>query len=237
MKLSLEIPTAYLPDWSPLCDLDFVLAHRVLEDDHYAKYFLSRAKGRELILDNSMHELGTALTPGELLEAARRCRADFVVAPDRLKDPDFCLAQYRAMQKVFKKEFRVAVAMSGRTESERALYLDAVRDADLICMPYRENRLDWIQEQYQRLRRWHRLHLFGMSTIQELQRWKDISAWSLSMDTAKPIKWGIAKDRFTLVKDLRGAPTSSLDLLSVRNLSCAQTECVLWNIAYLRTLL
>lgn len=88
MKLSLEIPTAYLRDFTPLTDLDFALAHKVLENQEYANFYLDRAKGRELILDNSMHEIGKPLSVAELEEAAKRCNADYVIAPDQLGEPE-----------------------------------------------------------------------------------------------------------------------------------------------------
>src|SRR5262245_1236135 len=46
IRYSMEIPTSRLTDWSPLCDLDFVLAHKVLEDKSYADFFANRPRDR-----------------------------------------------------------------------------------------------------------------------------------------------------------------------------------------------
>lgn len=237
MKLSLEIPTAYLSDWSPLCDLDFVLAHRVLEDDVYASFFSNRPKDREVIMDNSMHELGHPLSIGELEEAAKRCNADFVVAPDRLGQPEWNLERFKETHRVLGDRFRIAVSMCGRDSHERSSYLGAVRQADMLCLPYREPRVDWLHEHTTEIvRRWYRIHLFGVSELSELRQW-DRPYWdgfSFSIDTAKPIKWGYAGRRMNALPSVRGASLSSADLLGLNGLKCSQTEAILWNIAYLR---
>jgi hypothetical protein len=65
MRLALEIPKVFLEQLSPLCDFDFALAHRVLEDADYASFYAKQAKaGRFVLLDNGMHELGTAERAG-----------------------------------------------------------------------------------------------------------------------------------------------------------------------------
>lgn len=236
MRLSLEIPTAYLPDWSPLCDLDFVLAHRVLGDDAYAGYFLSRKESRELILDNSMHELGHPLPPSDLEEAAKRVNADYVITPDVLGQPQQNYKWFKETHRLLGNRFKIAVVMCGRDPAERSTFLNNVHSADMLCLPYRENRLSWFHEHRAEIDRWTRLHLLGVNTLEELMQWDDFS-FDLSVDTAKPIKWGLVKERLNVVKEIRHNPLSSLDLLGVRNLTCAQTESVLWNIAYLRTFL
>jgi hypothetical protein len=237
MKLSLEIPTAYLRDWAPLCDLDFVLAHRVLEDETYAEFFRERELRRELILDNSMHELGRPLSSSELLEAARRVKADYVIAPDMLKEPEKNYAWFKETHRLLSDEFKIAVVMCGRSPEERVSFLNAVRSADMLCLPFREDRLAWGYEQRAVIRQhWDRIHLLGVNDLLEIRMVERLFSvdTNLSVDTGKPIKWGVAGERMSLMKPVRGAPTTSLDLLSIRNLTCAQTEHVLWNIAYLR---
>lgn len=238
MNLSMEIPTAYLKHFSPLCEVDFALAHRVLEDYEYAAFYYSREPGRPLILDNSMHELGRPLSPPELVEAARRCSATWVVCPDRLGQPQYNFDQYKQMCRLFPTD-ALAVAMSGRDPAERAAYLSNVRQAGLLCMPYREPRWEWFQENAQFIQRtWTRLHLFGVSEIDELVKWRPAASWiRLSVDTAKPLKWGIERKRLSDLPSLRGAPLKADSFLDTRNLDCAQMEACLWNIAYLRTMM
>jgi hypothetical protein len=235
MKLSLEIPTSYLIDWSPLCDFDFALAHRVLEDEKYAEFFADRPKGRELILDNSMHELGgVPMAAVELGEAAKRCRADYVCAPDQLGQMKKNYAWFVETHRLLGNQFMIATVLTGNDFIERNWFLANVRQASLMCLAFRTPRFDWFLEHNEQLRRWARIHLFGVNDLYELIRFRHYSAWKWSVDTGKPIKWGVQKEHLDRKDGVRGAPLPSLDLLSVRNLNCAQTEAVLWNIAYLR---
>jgi hypothetical protein len=237
MKLSLEIPTVYLMDFSPLCDLDFVLAHRVLEDERYADFFFRRPKGRELILDNSMHELGgNPLSVGEIGEAAKRCRADYVCAPDKLGEVQKNLDWFKDTHRLLGDQFKIATVLTGHDGPQRSQFLQNVRHADMLCLAYRTPRLDWFKEHSQELITYFsRIHLFGVNELEELRSFSERPLHHFSVDTGKPIKWGVQKERLNRTGGIRHAPLPSLDLLSVRSLSCAQMEAVLWNIAYLRT--
>lgn len=243
IQLSLEIPTAFLKQWSPLIDLDFVLAHRILEDDVYAAFYASRPTSRRLILDNSMHELGRSLSIPELEEAAKRCRADVVIAPDRLRDPTFCYEQFKATHRALGSEYGIGVVMCGRDEPERASYLSNVRQADVLCLPYREDRASWLHQHLHTIQhRWSWIHLLGVNELLELRRisrqwFNDDEARSLSVDTAKPIKWGLEKRSILDGASLRNAPTSSFDLLNLKSITTEQEKWVFHNIAALRTFL
>lgn len=237
MKLSLEIPNAYLHDFTPLTDLDFVLAHKVLENEEYADFYLSREKGRELILDNSMHELGgIPLSPAELEAAAKRCNADFVVAPDRLGEPEWNLEQFKQTHRLLGNRFKIAVCAAGRDPSERGMFIGAVGEAQMLCFPYREPRLRWFWERSDIImHRWKRIHLLGVSSLSELPGWtgyKESADWSV--DTRKPIKWGILRQKIDTLESLRGGQVSPTETDSFRGMDCSQMETTLWNIAYLR---
>lgn len=240
IRLALEVPTAFLRDWTPLTDLDFVLAQRVLVDETYARFYRDRPTGRELILDNGMHELGHPLSPVELRQAAALCRADYVITPDRLGEPRENLHRYKSAGDLLRPDFKVAVVMSGRDPSERALYLEHVKDADMLCLPYREPRLEWWFENRKAISdRWPRVHLLGVSTFEELGAWRRIAIGDvllMSVDTRKPVKWGMENVRMNSLDTLRGGPPAQL-VDDVFSLTCAQRECILWNIGYLRTFL
>ena len=63
MKINHEVPRALLSLSKEFNNYDFVLPHLLDEDDEYKQYFLeAKRKGRYLIMDNSLHELGHAFT-------------------------------------------------------------------------------------------------------------------------------------------------------------------------------
>lgn len=233
MRFSMEIPTGFLEKWSPLCDLDFVLAHQVLEDEQYRTFFASRPAGRQLILDNSMHELGQPLEPEKLLDAASMVNADFVVAPDQLGRPDWNLKSYKDTCRLFKgSKTSVAVVLSGRDKDERRKYIKAVDMAAMIMLPYREPRLAWYLEMPKTFERFPWVHLLGVNTLDELQTFNNLCGNSdqWSIDTSKPVKAGICGRDILDGESLRGIPVSSKDLLYIETLRPEQEDRVLMNI-------
>ena len=240
IRLAMEIPTAFLQKWSPLCDLDFALAHRVLEDEVYASFYAHRPSRRELILDNSMHELGKPLSVELLGEAAARVHANIVIAPDLLGQLDRNLEWFRETYSTLGGTYKIGVVLCGETFEEREQFLSAVLPADVLCLPFREARLEWlIGHQAQIVRRWARIHLLGVSTLEELPAFSTkarIFELDMSVDTSKPIKWGLEKLGI-LGRPLRGAPTSSAELLSLQKVTLDQEATIYYNIASLRSYL
>lgn len=239
LRLSLEIPTDFLPWWSPLVDFDFTLAHQVLQNTTYARFFRERPASREVLMDNSMHELGAALPAADLQRAADLCHATYVIAPDKLGEPALNERWFHETRASISSTYSIGVVMSGRTPEERRSYLKSVAPAGMLLLPYRENRLAWFKEQESLiLSTWKRIHLLGVNELPELTDWVRISKqhpvvdWSV--DTAKPIKHGIARRRIDDGKSLRGAALSSADLLNHRDIDGEQAEYVEGNIKLLR---
>jgi hypothetical protein len=238
ISLALEIPTAYLRWWSPLTDIDFALAHQILKSSDYAKFFAAQPEGREILMDNSFHELGTPLPISDLAKAARLCNATYVVAPDKLGEPIWNENQFHATKKALPNESVVPV-MSGRNPEERRLYLQSVRASRMLLLPYREQRLTWFHEQgHLMVQNWKRIHLLGVSTLEELRAFVGISELSpdvlWSVDTAKPVKLGVIGRRIDDGAPLRGLKLTSKDLLDLKGLALEQVRAIELNIQILR---
>lgn len=221
IRFGVETSASMYPWIKPLTSIDFALAHRVLEDHEYGEMYAAR-RDRELILDNSMHELGTPLPLNDLLEAASRCSADYVITPDKLREPEWTLGQFRSCKEQIQAGgFGVAVVLCGRTPDERETFLHAVRDADMLCLPYREDRFTWYREAIPCLRPFRRIHLLGVSTVDELRMWVELDRnldgyRDFSVDTSKPVKAGLLRKQLENPdENLRGLPISSKDLLGM----------------------
>lgn len=237
IKLSMELPTSKLNSWAKLADLDFVLAHKVLEDRHYAEYFASRPLTRELILDNSMHELGSPLTVEELCEAAHRCRADYVVTPDKVGHIEFNLEQY-LLARMTMPQYKMCVIMTiGQNFRETENFLFQVRDAHMLGLTFKEPRRYEHYHASGLAKRWHRVHLFGVDSVDELDMWQtqsrlDVRDWSI--DTAKCLKWAMQGKNFSELSSLRGADLSSRDVLNLEDISPEQERLFHINVQLLR---
>jgi hypothetical protein len=237
----MEVPTAYLEPWKDWTDLDFVLAHKVLEDAAYAEFFAKRPSSRELIMDNSMHELGQALPISDLREAAKRCRANYVIAPDRLGEPEWNAQQFNETNNAL--SVRVGAVMSGRTYEERKRHLESVHHAAMLLLPYRENRLLWYLEFSTYIHfTFPRIHLLGVNELSELALFaaasradtNSTSRWSV--DTAKALKWGASQTKLTTVGSVRGNPLGSKELLDLTGLNEAQIAATKENVDVLKAI-
>lgn len=239
----MEVPTKYLSAWSPLCQLDFVLAHKVLEDEEYARFFRNRPAGRELILDNSVHELGETLPVKDLVRAAELCRADTVIAPDRLGDAVFNLQQYHLMCSYF-PTMMIGVVLAGKDRQQRRAFLSEVANCGMICLPFKEDRWTWYNENREQIHRFYRQHLLGVNTLSELRLFNAVVSsqqrifgthivnWS--MDTTKALKWGIDYQMIDRLKSVRGGRHAKAWLEFDDELSPAQHEFIQHNVGVLR---
>jgi hypothetical protein len=243
IKLALEIPTVYLDVFTYITDLDFVLAHRVLEDEAYARWFERRPDGRELILDNSVHELGHPMSGEDLGKAAARCRADRVIAPDCLGEPGQNVSWFAETVESLGGFYDVTGVLCGRNPTERHSILNIfAANSKMLCLPFREPRLEWFREQEDVIvRNFTHVHLLGVSTLEELWEFSKVAERHLktvfSVDTAKPFKAALEGRRLDDGTSLRGLPTSSKDLLGLSDLSDETLALVHKNIEILRTYL
>lgn len=216
MRLSLEIPTVMLSDITPLTDMNFCLSHLVLQDAEYREFYCAR-RATETIMDNGFHENNlTPMSPEELVDAVDFVRPTYVIAPDYLNDSKSTYEGYKRLLKYLHPQ-KIAVVLQGSSYPERRDLFSAIVRADgcgCICLPYRSPRFETfvnlITDFGSIPGRWPgngRVHLLGMNTTEELQRFRDTWAmlgWTpnwLSMDTAKPIKWGLRGELIELLGD------------------------------------
>lgn len=240
----MEIPKTWLETLSPLMDGDFALAQLVLEDKYYADFYANQSKsGRFVVLDNGFHELGRPLSPPELLEATLRIKPSIVVAPDRLGDQRFGLEQFFETLKIMPPEIGVGVVLAGVSPAERAeMFMKTMKHAKMLCLPFKENRFEWFCDLIEKIPRYiqwpPRIHLLGVNELWELKAFRDkfaeegVAPSRISIDTSKPIKFGILRKKLdSKIDTLRGL--GSLSELEKKATKESLPD-VLYNICYLR---
>lgn len=83
IKVSHETPLCLLEDSRLFNDYDYCLPHLLDQEQGYQDYFLtSVAQGRYIIMDNSLHELGTAYDEDRLLHWISVLRPNEFIVPD-----------------------------------------------------------------------------------------------------------------------------------------------------------
>ena len=58
MQVAHEAPLKIMTQVSKMTDYDYGLVHLFEENEEYVDFFNTRPKGRKMILDNSLYELG-----------------------------------------------------------------------------------------------------------------------------------------------------------------------------------
>jgi hypothetical protein len=217
MRLAMEIPKSMLSRLSPLADIDFALAPEVLSDDKYAEFYRTQAEHKRfVILDNGVHEKGHPLTSAELVEAAKRVKAAVVIAPDKLGHYREGIEWFNELKGILPKGHDVGVVMSGNSPAERAeFFMRAGRYAKMLCFPFKEPRYEWFADLIEKIPTYQpwppRIHLLGVNELDELRQFRDsfekmgIVSKRVSVDTSKPIKFGLDRKRLDSLQTLRGS--------------------------------
>jgi hypothetical protein len=242
----MEIPTHHLEEVSHVCDVDFALAHMVLNNKDYEHFYRDqRAKGRFVLLDNGMYEMGEPLSCTEIYEAADRINASVVCPPDKLGDAKFTYDKFEEMR-VHPKRYNkdLMLVLQGSTSDDRLkLFMHSMAHVKMLALPFREPRLQWFTDLLRAVPahvRWPgRLHLMGVNELDELKAFAGLLnepsvAWNpalVTVDTAKAVKHAIAGKYLWEVENMR----TGAKLDHEAKLDGAQLKRVFANTAYLRT--
>jgi hypothetical protein len=96
MKLSHEVPLCLLEDSLDFNDYDYCLVHLLDKDKDYVDFFMkAKQQGRYIILDNSLHELGTAYHDSGLLHWVNELKPQEFIVPDVWQDTNASIVNAR----------------------------------------------------------------------------------------------------------------------------------------------
>lgn len=245
IKLALEIPIG-LPQLRNLTDFDFVLAQELSQPEYHDLVTPVRPMS---ILDNGFHELGEPLDVLSLRATWRQCPAQFVIAPDRLGDAAFTLRGFYDAYDAFRNDTNAVVVpvLCGQTQEDRYEFFQACEEhsggpLQMLALPFREDRVTWFEQLASDCAIGPselEIHLLGWQGPDELEYWRELDrqGFNISMDTAKPIKWGIECKQMDELQSVRGSLVPSKELSRMTEFNTAQVEHILYNIALLRKML
>ena len=87
IKIAHEAPKSIFRRVQKFTDYDYALVHLFEEDEEYYKMFEDAiAEGREVILDNSIFELGTAFDPEKFVYWINKLKPAWYIVPDSLEN-------------------------------------------------------------------------------------------------------------------------------------------------------
>lgn len=120
MKVSHEVPFEMMSQSRLFNDFDYALVHLFPENPLYFNFFKeSLEKGREVILDNSVFELGKPVSGDFYKKWISELKPTYFIAPDKFGDSKFTIGSIKEWS-VFSKEsgFKMIGVIQGLTVEE-----------------------------------------------------------------------------------------------------------------------
>ena len=238
MKLALECRTNMLEMVQPFADFDFILAHKVLEDEGYAEWYKNSDNVK--FVDNSVNELGEPLPLDKMQEAFERVGGTYLVAPDYLGNAAKTVGSYMECIKALPKE-KVVGVIQGSTFPEAFECLSAYGQG-MVAIPYdlcsQKSDPPWLMALRRALfigyvprDKGIIIHLLGFNGLEELI-WYQNAPHILSIDTGVPILLGM--QGLDILDPLESKEEPTLNLMEKLDLNQQAWTGVIRNIALLR---
>jgi len=220
MRVSHEAPIQYMKQIRGLIDYDYCLPHLLDENKEYKKYFQqSKESRRYIIMDNSLHELGTPYNEERLWYWLNFFKPDEFIVPDFWEDKTKTLVSAKKWlsYKYPKNTTPVAVVQAKNKQEAFSCYhilkiqgyekiafsygADYYYDEGLSTTPNKDNkfitkahgRYNVIKELTKKgiISTTDRIHLLGCNIPQEFSWYKDMP-FIETIDTSNPVIHGLA---------------------------------------------
>lgn len=131
-KISHECPLALLSESRNFNDYDYALVHLFEQYSQYYEFFVESLKlGREVILDNSIFELGESFNAEKFAEYIKQLQPTYYIIPDVLEDCDGTLRNlYKWLDKYEPLRGKKIGVVQGKTYKE---LVKCYQEIDRLC--------------------------------------------------------------------------------------------------------
>lgn len=141
IRLAHESPISIFETVQKYTDYDYCLVHLLEENQEYRdKFFKARENGREIYLDTSIFELGTAFNADKFAEWIQKLRPHYYFVPDALEDMETTISNMEKWNKVYKDLPGKKVGVIQGKNLEEIVqcydYMDGVADVDMIAFSF-----------------------------------------------------------------------------------------------------
>ena len=219
MKIAHEALLSIFDQVQELTDYDYALVHLFEEnEDYFNKFIEARDKGREIILDNSIFELGTAWDSDRFAYWVEKLKPDWYIVPDVLDNKDATIDSFDAFVEKYPDlpGKRIAVAQGSTYEElvECYEYLAYHHKVDKIALSFNHPFFQdlKLETKYHNMLAGRKMtlanmvesnvinkdkphHLLGCGLPQEFKDYVSYE-WIDSIDTSNPVMHGIKNVRY-----------------------------------------
>lgn len=221
MKIAHEAPLSIFDEVSYLTDYDYALVHLFEESDEYFNKFKEKiAQGREVILDNSIFEMGEAFESPRYCYWIQKLNPTWYIIPDALEDMNKTLSN---LEEWFEKyddsvQGKSIGVVQGKTYEEIVKCYNKIVDrVDKVAISFDYSLfVEWFPEEETKYHSYMKgrqklistmledniidvtkpHHLLGCGLPQEFKAYKGMS-WLDSVDTSNPVVHGILDIKYT----------------------------------------
>ena len=224
IKIAHEAPKSIFHVVQKATDYDYALVHLLEEDEEYLQLFKDAiAKGREVILDNSIFELEEAFDADKFASWVEKLNPEWYIIPDALEDNIKTQSQAYSWHMNYRKDLpgKAIGVVQGKTYDEIRscyMYMDRSIDADMIAIsfdysyytktvPHLNKYQSWMLGRIKLLsdlakdgiinkNKPH--HLLGCGLPQEFMFYRKAGFnWLYSIDTSNPVVHAMKKIHYT----------------------------------------
>lgn len=251
MYISHESPISFLEESRSYNDYDYALVHLFETHPEYYNFFKNSIKmGRQVLLDNSIFELGEAFDPDKFATYAKELKPSFYIVPDVLEDGYATMESFQSFTSKYPDLPGLKIgAVQGKTYDEIVDCYRYMSDfADYIAISFDFSYYLVTGRGKTKLERWcdgrRRLieqlksdgvwnknkphHLLGCSLAKEFKHY--IGDRSIrSVDTSNPVVAGIKELRYNGDLGLQEKPSIMLADLIDHDVTDSQKEDILYN--------
>jgi hypothetical protein len=256
MKISHEVPFCLLEKSREFNDYDYCLPHLMDENEKYRNFFYeSKKMGRYIIMDNSLHELGTAYDKKRLLHWIEEIKPDEFIVPDVWENHTSSVVNARQwIQYDFPKEVLKVAVVQAKNMHEALLCTRTYKDLGYkkiaysygasyyndLC-PHPNKDLGKAIGRFLMISNLHknkvlsdndRIHLLGTASPIEFGMYKNIKCIE-SIDTSNPIMAAIGEMPYTRM-GLPSKPLANMNNFQNIKLEELNQDLIDWNILMFR---
>lgn len=256
IKVSHEVPLCLLEESLKFNDYQYCLPHLLDQSEEYRNFFLqAKAEGRYIVMDNSLHELGTPYDTQRLLYWINELEPNEFIVPDYFFDKTRSVVSAREWASIVlpDKTTKVAVVQA-KSLSEAVECYQTYKDLGYkkiafsysasyylgICPHPNDNlakalgRINVISKLFDMgiISKSDRVHLLGCCVPQEFGWYKDMP-FIESIDTSNPIMAAIDGMRYDF-NGLINKPKIKIDEALNMDLEMIDLELLLHNIGMFR---
>ena len=142
IRIAHESPISIFDFMQNHTEYDYALVHLLEENEDYRKmFFEAKENGREIYLDTSIFELGTAFEPSKFVSWIQDLKPDYYFVPDTLEDSDSTIRQMiewndKYVHKVSGKKIGVVQGTTYQDIVECYDFMNEQADVDMIAFSF-----------------------------------------------------------------------------------------------------